>query len=73
MHLLEHRHKAMRRQVKTNTHLFTLAVNYESVHIQLTSVCDPLVFLELHEFLVEASGFRETSTRAVQGPPHTLQ
>lgn len=33
----------------------------------------PLVFLELHEFPVEASGFREASSRAVQRPPHTVQ
>lgn len=33
----------------------------------------PLVFLELHEFPVEASGFGGASSRAVQGPPHAVQ
>lgn len=73
MHLLEHRHKVLHRQVKTSTHLFAGAVKYESVHFPTDRSLLPLVFLELHEFPAEASGFRGASSRAVQRPPHTVQ
>lgn len=73
MHLLEHRHKALHRQVKTSTHLFAGAVKYECVHLPTDRSVLPLVFLELHEFTAEASGFGEPSSRAAQRPPHAVQ
>lgn len=73
MHLVEHRNKVLHTRVTTQ-----LRSLFRSLSCYVTPCCANAgatspVFLELHELIVEAPGFRGAGGGGVQRAPHPLQ